>query len=274
MQYTLNINQPAAIALGMNMSECAVMCLLVTMPAWAARETVDGKDFHLMTDSKLVQELPLVSGSAATFRRLIDQLVKKGLVEKILVNRMRYLRCTEKAMTWVFGTAQNCAPSPDTAQKCTPEVRKNAHSDRSKMRTYQYTNNQYTNNQIDNCAVPASNDLGVSDAIPEKTNKSPPRKTRLPDDFLLTPERAGKAYAHWQAKSRNDLSALDEFASFQNHHLQHGKTMACWESAWRTWYTNAVKFNRPPGQQGFLSANEKLAKAAESITDYEKSLDF
>lgn len=118
-------------------------------------------------------------------------------------------------------------------------------------------------------------DLFVNDAPPEKPKKSPPRKTRLPDDFLLTPERASRACDHWQTKSRGDLSALDEFDKFRNHHTQHGKAMACWESAWRTWYANAVTFSRPPvQQQRFLSANEKLAKAAESITDYEKSLDF
>lgn len=122
-----------------------------------------------------------------------------------------------------------------------------------------------------------ANAVAVADAPPERIpkTKSPPRKTRLPDDFLLTPERASRACDHWQTKSRGDLSALDEFDKFRNHHTQHGKAMACWESAWRTWYANAVTFSRPPGQQqGFLSAHEKLAKATESITDYEKSLDF
>lgn len=79
-------------------------------------------------------------------------------------------------------------------------------------------------------------------------------KTGLPDDFLLIHPRSALASDYWIKKGRSDLLAdvEDIFDQFRNHHTQNGSKMACWESAWKTWYANAVKFNK---QQG--SKNEK-----------------
>lgn len=86
-----------------------------------------------------------------------------------------------------------------------------------------------------------------SQAISRPVNKpKASRKTQMPKDFVLTPARSDRAVNYWVKQQRPDLAPAVEFEKFVNHHRQHGKTMACWESTWTTWYTNAVKFNPAP----------------------------
>jgi len=79
------------------------------------------------------------------------------------------------------------------------------------------------------------------------------RKCRIPTDFLLTPERLTKAVEYWKSKNRLDLVAVDEFQKFVNHFTSNGKPMLDWEACWRTWYTNAITFNRPQLVTGGLN---------------------
>lgn len=82
-----------------------------------------------------------------------------------------------------------------------------------------------------------------------------PRKvlTALPDEFP-PPGLLLDACAYWKDRDRLDLDAVDQAAQFKAHHLQHGKRMADWGQAWVTWYSNAIKFNRKPGQSHFPEA--------------------
>lgn len=71
------------------------------------------------------------------------------------------------------------------------------------------------------------------------------RKTQISDEFVLTDARRRKAIEYWAKKNRFDLIADDEFENFRNRHKSKGEVMLDWDSAWSTWYANAVKFNRP-----------------------------
>jgi len=71
-----------------------------------------------------------------------------------------------------------------------------------------------------------------------------PRRRKLPDDFILTDQRANAAMRYWSTKGRDDLNPQEQFEAFIAHHKAHGKAMADWDSAWQTWYTNAVRFSR------------------------------
>ena len=84
------------------------------------------------------------------------------------------------------------------------------------------------------------------DKSPAKPRKK--TKTKLPTDFLLTHSLSDMAFNYWSSKNRSDLDPQEEFNNFTNHHRARGSTMACWESAWKTWYGNAVKFSKPPQQ--------------------------
>lgn len=90
-----------------------------------------------------------------------------------------------------------------------------------------------------------------SDPVRKKTGASTapsgdPRRARLPDDFLLTPERQSMAV-------RARVPAVEvaaQFKAFVDYHHAHGSKMVDWNAAWRTWVNNyrrfAPRFSRPP----------------------------
>lgn len=70
-------------------------------------------------------------------------------------------------------------------------------------------------------------------------------KTKLPDG-IPSQEGFENAQAYWQQHGREDLYAasLDQAQAFRDYHIAQGSTSADWECSWRTWYRNALKFNR------------------------------
>jgi len=79
------------------------------------------------------------------------------------------------------------------------------------------------------------------DSSPAKAEK---RKRSLPNDFILTKKKANLAMKYWSKKNRNDLDVRDIFEQFTTYCKAHGKTYLDWDSAWQTWYVNAIKFER------------------------------
>ncbi len=73
------------------------------------------------------------------------------------------------------------------------------------------------------------------------------RKRRLPADFLITDERIRAAKQFWQFVNRDDLDPIQQFEMFRNHFSANGKPMLDWDACWRTWYSNAPKFNKSQG---------------------------
>lgn len=87
-----------------------------------------------------------------------------------------------------------------------------------------------------------------------------PRK-RVPDDF---PAQKDKDWALdlWLKRGRTDLAGGidDQIAQFRDHHASHGKSMADWPAAWRTWARNALKFNGPGARSAPPPSNWKPLK--------------
>lgn len=73
----------------------------------------------------------------------------------------------------------------------------------------------------------------------------------------------------WLQRSRSDLCSgiQDEIAKFRDHYEGHGKSMASWPAAWRTWTRNAIKYNNGGhnGRSKPSSAHDKFFAAGESI---------
>lgn len=95
---------------------------------------------------------------------------------------------------------------------------------------------------------------------PASTPPSKPKRqnrTTLPEAFPNDDDMAD-ALAFWRTKGRTDLRCVDEMAKFRAHHTAHGKTMADWPAAWRTWFHNALDFNR----QTKVSSHDKGSEGA------------
>ena len=72
------------------------------------------------------------------------------------------------------------------------------------------------------------------------------RRTKIPDDHVLTTDLRDRALLYWLDRNRTDLNPDDEFGKFIASHRSRGTTMVNWDAAWQTWYSNAPKFNPPP----------------------------
>lgn len=101
--------------------------------------------------------------------------------------------------------------------------------------------------------VPSILDLGkdqvsieASQAKPDKPKRERKVLSSLPDDCPTEFDRVA-ADRYWRDRGRDDLCARlgDEAEAFRDHHRSRGSRMADWPAAWRTWYGNALKFNKP-----------------------------
>lgn len=72
------------------------------------------------------------------------------------------------------------------------------------------------------------------------------RKTSLSPDFI---PNKNNAMTYWKQKSRSDLNYEDQVVKFTSHCKANGKRFVCWQSAWTTWYGNAVSFSTAPKEK-------------------------
>jgi hypothetical protein len=93
------------------------------------------------------------------------------------------------------------------------------------------------------------------------------KRTRISKTFSLTKERQDAAHQYWKENNRQDLSAIQEFEKFVNHHTATGKPMMSWDAAWRTWYANSISFTKPPSGAKVVRMNNGLPSAWENSND-------
>lgn len=72
-------------------------------------------------------------------------------------------------------------------------------------------------------------------------------KTHIPDEFPGETEKQA-AILYWEQHRRPDLVAMvgHEAEMFYNHHYSKGTKSRSWRASWQTWYSNAMKFTKPP----------------------------
>ncbi len=89
-------------------------------------------------------------------------------------------------------------------------------------------------------------DTDIKKTYPSDSQKKVERtiKKKIPVD-CPTPEDREKAVAYWRDKGRDDLSPDEQAEKFRAYHTSYGNRMQDWSAAWKTWYVNAVDFNRP-----------------------------
>ena len=125
--------------------------------------------------------------------------------------------------------------------------------------------NKYQDEDRQNAVKQHSND--IQNTTPKEVNNSKKdkksiikRKSSYPNDFIPSKDNAE---TYWKQKSRTDLSYAEQVVKFMSHCKANGKTFVCWQSAWTTWYGNAVDFNKPT-QSGNLSTFEMAKKRMEA----------
>lgn len=147
MQFSIFINQVAAVEWGLNLNQAAIFGFIYEAATWAAK---DG-DYWNVSKSKIIQEFPLLTDKPDTIYRLVKVLVDKGVLEKRLIDNKDFYRVTEKGLDW-----NRIATNPTLGKKSDPrkKIRKTSEKNPSKVgKKSDVSNNQLSNNQLSDSSV-------------------------------------------------------------------------------------------------------------------------
>lgn len=87
-----------------------------------------------------------------------------------------------------------------------------------------------------------------------------PKRTKSPIPEICPSEQGEEdAKQFWAVHARFDLLLDDQAAQFRDHHMKLDTRFADWDAAWRTWYRNALKFNRQQKGSSHDKGTEGLA---------------
>lgn len=111
MQYTLTINQPKAIAWGLNAQQALLFAFVYGCPSWARPMERDGQVFYALSKQKIVEELPLLTDKPDTAYRMLRALHAAELIEQVDSESadVYALRITDKGRHW-DPSYSSCAP--------------------------------------------------------------------------------------------------------------------------------------------------------------------
>ena len=96
MQFTITINQRAAMAYGLNIQQAAVLSYLQKAWKWAEPVEQGGKTFYAISKRMVIEALPMLTDKEDTAYRLMKALEKQGLVELSHTEFSTLVRLTEK----------------------------------------------------------------------------------------------------------------------------------------------------------------------------------
>lgn len=106
MEYSIYINQKAAVNWDLSMAESMMFAYLVSSCGWMAALSDDTR-FKWASNTKLAEELPLVCEHQGSVRRHMKTLESKELIERRVVGNRSYFRITDKGALWKSDSLPN-----------------------------------------------------------------------------------------------------------------------------------------------------------------------
>lgn len=132
MRYSLYINQPVAIELGMeNTIEAILFDYLIIAPTWAEPIIVDNQVYYWVARQKICDEHPLLDLKPDTVYRYLKKLNDKGLIHYIKQGKKDCICITKIGKKYITNTMSEKNPS---------KFGKKSEKDSEKNPTYKYTN--------------------------------------------------------------------------------------------------------------------------------------
>jgi len=104
--YNININQIKAIEWKLSIKAALTMSKLSDLSSWAEAVFLDGKTYHILYRSKLLEELPILGKSLPTVSKALTELEEKEIIESIHKNTAPAYRLTDKGREWVSDTSK------------------------------------------------------------------------------------------------------------------------------------------------------------------------
>jgi DNA-binding PadR family transcriptional regulator len=114
MRYSLYINQPVALDLGMeNTTEAILFDYLIIAPTWADDIIIDGKVYYWVARHKICEAHPLLDLKPDTVYRYLKKLRDKGLIEYKKDGKKDCIRITPLGKKYVTKSMSEKNPSFD-----------------------------------------------------------------------------------------------------------------------------------------------------------------
>ena len=100
MTYNILIDQRFAVANGLTIVQTTTLAACMTLPTWTNTITVDGIVWYQYSETKMVDDFPLLFSIPKRVYKNIKELANRGFIELSSFGKTKYLRFTEKCKTW------------------------------------------------------------------------------------------------------------------------------------------------------------------------------
>ncbi|MFQ7793432.1 MAG: hypothetical protein ACLRH3_09235 [Acutalibacteraceae bacterium] len=100
MTYNILIDQRFAIANKLTIVQTTTLAACMSLPTWTKTITVDGIVWYQYSETKMVDDFPLLFSIPKRVYKNIKELADRGFIELSSFGKTKYLRFTEKCKTW------------------------------------------------------------------------------------------------------------------------------------------------------------------------------
>ena len=100
MNYNILIDQRFAVANELTIVQTTTLAACMTLPTWTNTITVDGIVWYQYSETKMVDDFPLLFSIPKRVYKNIKELADRGFIELSSFGKTKYLRFTEKCKTW------------------------------------------------------------------------------------------------------------------------------------------------------------------------------
>ena len=94
------IDQRFAVANELTIVQTTTLAACMTLPTWTNTITVDGIVWYQYSETKMVDDFPLLFSIPKRVYKNIKELADRGFIELSSFGKTKYLRFTEKCKTW------------------------------------------------------------------------------------------------------------------------------------------------------------------------------
>lgn len=219
MQYTLTINQPKAVELGLNINEAHILGLLSVSPTWAEPIVIENEVYYWVARQKICKELAILKLKEDTVYRHLKNLDNKGLIFYKKQGKKDCIKLTEMGKSCYVGNKSEF----DKNSEINPKELGNKSEKNSEINpTYYNTNiNHNTNNYNKKNTKKKNFDFFISllqdlfkqnkiSTFKSKINKNPSREPfkQLDTNNL---ELIAEQYTAYVAENKNYAVRLDKW---------------------------------------------------------------
>ena len=195
MTYNIFIDQRFAVANELTIVQTTTLAACMTLPTWTNTITVDGIVWYQYSETKMVDDFPLLFSIPKRVYKNIKELADRGFIELSSFGKTKYLRFTEKCKTWNrsetdFNQSENGLQDYNiNIQQSENGLNNSPKTDFNQsengLQDYIINNNNNNNNSIKKDAKASKeNPVGFSQA----SYSSEGKKVKASIQFGLTPE--------------------------------------------------------------------------------------